>query len=199
MKINLLIFYLFSYLNSTDFYNEFPGIENFLQSSLFLKKIDGGRIIWARDVLPYIAQVKKKNKEIILNKNYVNRYFFNTEEVKFILSHELGHISTKKYDYQRYFLAASISSLSMSSYCLNTFGFSASSAILSLVGFTALKKIMSNSELDADIEGIKISLNKQAAISTLLKREKIFPESGKSILDFHPSVAKRIEHIEKIF
>ncbi len=207
--------------------DEYPELEELVTSQEFNQLLPNCPIKTAYcdpEKIPQMALYKIKastvngvKSKIVLNSFYIDRELFDPEEFKYMLCHEVGHFNDPKLRRTMFaglgwglwnlgFTAFVLKSLVQTKWrlALKQLGIGAG---LSFLGYLMLMKLSRNREMFADEFALKMTKNKEAAESALLKRAALmkhepykwaFLNKIRSLLDDHPSESARIAHIRQV-
>lgn len=156
--------------------------------------------------------------KLLINSKVVDKSFCNSQEFKFILSHELGHLNDPKFAF-RVFMPIAIALLTCGlgfiKFTKNIFSAEWQKALMQVAKISILLfiinlirlKLQRDGEFFADEFGIKITKDLHAAQSVILKRKNLNHRKHSnckllnfiySLLECHPSEEERIVNITKI-
>lgn len=205
--------------------SEYPELMPFFASEEFQACSSGCEIVLHEEGLDHgIAELRTEVTKkgmlnlIRLNALCVDKKVFSAEEIKFIVCHEVGHLNDKGMLRRLVLsevgvLASRIAVLSVVAYlCIQRKWDAAFKTSLTMPAFFCAgsffrAKVYRDCEFFADEYAVKLTKNKDAALSALAKRCLLVPEKQsplsfvktiKRLFEDHPTVDARCAHIKKV-
>lgn len=208
---------------------EYPELTDFFDSAEFKKQIAHCKVVTQYSdptkndhIASFAIEIGIEEKfepqrKIVLNSYYINKDLLNAEEFKFVFCHELGHIHDKNLTKKTILSLVGLTGImSGATYLIIKSLLAKEWALLFkkisigggfyLLAHLLFMKFARDDELYADEYSLKLTKNKDAAISAFHKRQSFIKSVSykfniikylRSLFEDHPCESDRIVNIEK--